>query len=105
MDDANDPELQADLAFFGIDPPAPKRAPVLDVWPENVEAVELFFAVQTQWRLVAGFGTVIYHGLDYTAVEAAMRMRRTRDRARLFAQLQVMEAAAMSVLNRRARER
>lgn len=76
---------------------------VFCVWPEHVEAVELFCALATQWRVAAGFGGVMFLGLDYQAVEAAMRLRgvKPRDRARLFAQLRVMEAAALPELNRR----
>lgn len=72
----------------------------VEVWPENWPAVELFCAVATQWR--ASFGGVI--GLDYTAVEAAMRMMRIKpdDRRDLFARLRVMESAALAVM--RAKE-
>lgn len=76
---------------------------VFEVWPENVDAVELFCVVSGQWRVLAGFGAAGYLGLDYTAVEAAMRMRgvKNKDRARLFADLRVMESAAAQELNRR----
>jgi hypothetical protein len=72
------------------------------VWPEHVEAVELFCALATQWRVAVGFGGVMFLGLDYAALEAVMRLRgvRPKDRARLFGQLRVMEAAAAAVLNR-----
>ena len=76
--------------------------------PENWEAVELFVAVGTQWRksVVASLngGGVIYEGLDYPAVEAAMRMfgfRRKRHRE-LFAAVRVMERAALKVFSDRA---
>ncbi|WP_185640590.1 DUF1799 domain-containing protein [Burkholderia sp. Bp9142] len=78
-----------------------------EVLPENWEAVELFVAVGTQWRksVVASLngGGVIYEGLDYPAVEAAMRMfgfRRKRHRE-LFAAVRVMERAALKVFSDR----
>ena len=72
------------------------RQETVEVWPENWPAVELFCAVATQWR--ASFGGVI--GLDYTAVEAAMRMLRIKpaDRPDLFVRLQVMESEALAVM-------
>jgi D-arabinose 1-dehydrogenase-like Zn-dependent alcohol dehydrogenase len=80
----------------------PKPA-AFEVWPENVDAVELFVVVSGQWRIVAGFGGVGYLGLDYAAVEAAMNMRgvKKHDRPQLFADLRVMEAAAATMLNKR----
>jgi hypothetical protein len=74
------------------------------VWPENVEAVRLFCDVATQWRVAAGFG-VVYLGLDYAAVEAAMRMRgvKRRERSELFEKVRVMELAAKQELNARTR--
>lgn len=73
------------------------------VWPENVDAVELFCVVSGQWRVVAGFGGAGYIGLDYTAVEAAMNMRgvKKNQRPQLFADLRVMEVAAAALLNKR----
>lgn len=44
---------------------------------------------------------LIYHGIDYASAEVMMRARRLRDRAQLLADLQVMEGAAMTELNRR----
>lgn len=64
----------------------------------------MFCDLATQWRVAAGFD-LVYLGLDYAAVEAAMRMRgiKRRDRARLFDKLRVMELAARQELNARLR--
>lgn len=77
---------------------------VFYVWPENVQAVELFCLAAGQWRVVAGFGGARFLGLDYAALEAVMRMRnvRAKDRARLFDDVRVMEGAALRELNRKA---
>lgn len=81
--------------------PEREEKPLFEVWPENVDAVELFMVVAGQWRVVAGFGAAGYLGLDYRAVEAAMNMRgvKKQHRPQLFAGLRVMEAAALRVLN------
>lgn len=39
-------------------------------------------------------------GLDYPGVEAVLRLRKVADRKRLFADLQVMERAALAVFNK-----
>lgn len=44
---------------------------------------------------------IFYVGLDYTAAEALLRARRSRNRPQLLADLQVMEFAALKELNRR----
>lgn len=71
------------------------------MWPENWPAVELFLGCATQWRVDGMSGAVL--GLDYQGVEALMRIRRVRDRAALFDDLQIMERAALRALNRRRR--
>lgn len=74
------------------------------VWPDNAEAVALFLACQTQWRLAAVAGAeraaLVWHGLDYAGAAAAARATGRRLRGELFEDLRVMEAAAMAELNR-----
>lgn len=55
----------------------------------------------TQWRLAAGMAGAVWLGLDYAGVAALMQMRRVPParRAALLADLQVMELAALAVLN------
>lgn len=80
------------MVAFGGEPPEPEA---FEVWPENGPALELFLAAGTQWRHDRNGPT----GLDYAAVEALMRLRRTRkrDRADLLADVQIMELAALAV--------
>jgi len=70
--------------------------PPFAVWPENTRAVDLFLACRTQWR-VGAMGGVF--GLDYPGVDVVMNMNRVRNRRRTFSDLQVMEAAALPILN------
>lgn len=69
-----------------------------EIWPENERALALFLACRTQWR-AGPMGGVL--GLDYPGVLAVMRIRREPRREQLFADLQVMETAAIDVLNRK----
>ncbi|MGN2393356.1 DUF1799 domain-containing protein, partial [Pelomicrobium sp. G1] len=89
---ANDEELAQDLERFGLPPDAFEggaEPETCEVWPENWPAVELFLGCATQWRVDGMSGAVL--GLDYQGVEALMRIRRVRDRAALFDDLQIME--------------
>ena len=91
--------LQADAACLGLvlegfdededDPDA--------IWPENEAALTAFLRVQTQWRYVCpGDGSVRRAGLDYPAVEAALRMAEVAMTSDLFADLQVIEAGVLA---------
>lgn len=97
-----DEEMERSLEAFGLPPDAFGEAgepEVCEVWEENGPVLELFLACATQWRMDGMSGTVL--GLDYPGVEALLRLRKVRDRAAVFADLQVMERAALEVLNRR----
>jgi hypothetical protein len=77
-----------------------------EVHRDNWRAVQFFALLGTQWRVALGMGTAVTLGLDYAGVAAAMEMAavpRSR-RRRLWADLQVMEAAALPILNRQATE-
>jgi hypothetical protein len=65
-----------------------------EILEENVPAIELFLAVQTQWRV--GFSGAT--GLDYAGVEAAARLRGTALTADTFDRLQVLERAWLAAL-------
>ncbi|WP_203234781.1 DUF1799 domain-containing protein [Modicisalibacter coralii] len=73
------------------------------VWPEHWPALELFFGVQTQWRIVAGMGGAQYQGLDYSAVYAHPRLARLGydEQDERLEQLRHIEAGALEGLNAR----
>lgn len=60
----------------------------------------MFVRIQTQWRIVGGMGAV-YVGLDYQALAWVFDIYNVEDRRQLFEDLQVMEAAALPILNQR----
>jgi hypothetical protein len=67
-----------------------------EVWPDNMPVVDAFCAVTTQWRATAlADGSVLWLGLDYTAVRA--RLGEVSDR--IWRGLAVMERAATAALN------
>jgi hypothetical protein len=83
---------------MGISLPDLPAAPAEDfgVWPDNWATIEMFLRVQTQWRTSMG-GVV---GLDYAAVAWVLKLYGIEDQRSLLEDLQVMEAAAMRVMNK-----
>lgn len=72
------------------------------VWDSNWPAVTAFLGVATQWRVVARgmAGVLQWLGLDYAAVDVALRRLGAPDA--VFADLQVMEAAALETFGEMA---
>lgn len=66
------------------------------VFAPNWESVTGFLACETQWRVIAGAAQLIWLGLDYVAVDIVLR--RFDFSNAVFAELQVMELEALSVL-------
>lgn len=69
------------------------------VWQDNLIALGVFVACSSQWRILTGGTKPYYQGLRYEALEAVLRLRNIKDRAAVFGDVQVMEAAAREVLN------
>lgn len=66
---------------------------------ENWLVVELFLRVQTQWRV--GMNGPI--GLDYGALQWVLRLYEVQDQRAALEDLQIMEAAALAAINKRAK--
>lgn len=71
-------------------------APPVEVWPDNVDAINVFISMATQWR--PSFGGVI--GLDYAALPAVLDLLEVtkKKRAAVFEDLRVMEDAALETI-------
>ena len=86
----------ADAKAFGLIMPELEAPKDFEVWPDNWPAVEMFLRCQTQWRTTMS-GVC---GLDYSAVEWLFRLYEVEDQQAVFQDLQVMEAAALLILNK-----
>lgn len=66
------------------------------VFPDNVQAVELFSDMLTQWRVGSG-GAI---GFDYNVIPILFRIRKTdeEEQEEAFSGLQVMERAALKAM-------
>ncbi len=77
------------------------KAPDFDVHADNEETVDVWMALQTQWRYAGGLGGSARIGLDYAAVPAVlglMNVPRAR-RDRVFVGLRLMEGAALKAMS------
>lgn len=74
-----------------------------DVAEENWQSLLFFLACDTQWRVVLGMAGLLWIGLDYTACDVVARRLKVPDEevAELWADLKVMEGAALPELNDR----
>ncbi|ULJ64177.1 DUF1799 domain-containing protein [Wielerella bovis] len=92
------PPSKEEMAAFGFKPEDFDNEAV-EIWACNWEAVLLFGAVCTQWRVAFGGAT----GLDYAAVKAVMDMRDiARERQpEILCDIQIMELEALAVMRER----
>ena len=72
-----------------------------EVHPDNADAVEVFCQLGTQWRMLATLGGAVTQGLDYSAVDATLRLLRFKParRTELFHDLRLMESAALKAMS------
>ena len=72
-------------------------ADVIEIWPENMESVQFFVRLSTQWRHGMSGPT----GLDYASVLALLRTQPRERRDELFDDVQVMEQAALNEIHQK----
>ncbi|MBZ9574420.1 DUF1799 domain-containing protein [Modicisalibacter sp. MOD 31.J] len=87
--------LSDDLEALGIQVPNSLRRPVtFPVLPENWEALQIFLACQSQWR-VSPMGVLT--GIDYGSVSAVMQMRQVppTEQAKRLDEVQRIERGAL----------
>lgn len=77
------------------------------VWPEHEQTVEVFAALETQWRVVAGLSGAAITGIDYSVITGfflgTLGVKKRRRKA-VVAAIRIMERAALDVFNDRAKE-
>lgn len=73
---------------------------VIEIAPDEADVVALFLSLQTQWRRHAMTGAAL--GLIYEAVPATAALTGIATTPALFADLQIMESAAMEEMARKS---
>lgn len=91
-------QLDDDAATFGVIIEEEEKPEHFEVWPENWDAIDMWLRVQTQWRTSTG-GAI---GLDYSVLAWFFKMYAVEDQRALLEDLQIMEGAALAVMNREA---
>lgn len=70
-----------------------------EIWPENLNTVEVFLAMEKQWRVLVFPASVRYMSLRYEALPIVLQGLGLEMSKTLFFGLQVMEREALDVLN------
>lgn len=88
------PDIEAALA---------KQEEYVEIWPDMVPAVSLFFGMgRTQWRwLGVGMGGAFRTGLDYAALPVVAQAFEVSLSPEVMRDLQTMEAGALEAWSRR----
>ncbi len=69
---------------------------MFDVLSTNWDSFCAFLDCATQWRILGGLAGLSWLGLDYAGVDVVLRRRGYADK--VFADLQLMERAALEVI-------
>ena len=71
----------------------------VEIWPENMQAINLFSSISTQWRMSTNGAT----GLDYSVLFTRMDRLKLSDQDHdwMFEDIRVIEAAALTAMNKK----
>ena len=88
----------SEAAAWGLTLEEASGAPV-EIWPDNVLAVNVFVAMSTQWRTGMSGAT----GLDYGVLPHVMRLVGvpTKERAVVFESIRLMEDSALEMMRKK----
>lgn len=97
-------QFEADAGRYGIPlewllATLPDEPEEFEIWPENLQSLEVFLACSTQWN-VHFSGKA--QGLNYPALEAVLRMQGCMEQQQIFEDLRAMEYAALDEFNKGA---
>ncbi len=88
-------DTEDDARLMGVVLPEPEPEKDFEVWDENWDIVMMFMRMQTQWNVVMGGFT----GLKYEVLRWLCDLYSVEDPKAMLEGIQVMEAAALQVLN------
>lgn len=71
----------------------------IEVWPDNGQAVDVFVAMMSQWRVGYAGAT----GLDYNVLPFVMRMNgvSAADRPDVFESVRILEQSALEAMRKK----
>jgi hypothetical protein len=90
-----------EAALFGLSVAEASEHLTAEVWPENLNTVNTFIAMATQWRVAMGG----YTGLDYAALESVMRLIKIPEdeQREVFEGIRIMESVALEIIGKAKR--
>lgn len=95
-----DDAVASDFAQMGHAVEAvPQEQDVIEIMQVNHASFGAFLACQTQWRVVASMAGLFWQGIDYVAAKLVLEDIDAPRHA--FADLRLMEAEALPILNER----
>ena len=101
-----DAELEKQFARMGAvieGRPADAEPEAYEVMAQNADALRIWLDCENQWRVLAGMGGAIWLGLDLNAADVVLRRSGLGNADQIFADLILMESAAMEVLGKAER--
>lgn len=86
------------MKFFGLTPEDYAAENSVEVWPENVQAINAFVAMGTQWRVGPGGA----YGLDYGVLPQVLRLAQIprKEWPQVFESIRVLEDAALEEMRK-----
>ncbi len=69
------------------------------VWPDNVEAMQAFLAISSQWRICGHPAGIYVVGLDYAAARSGFELADIEVGPQVWADLQLIEQGAKCAMN------
>ena len=94
-----DNDLASDFAQMGVKVEVTQTPEneAFNIMAKNNDSMLAWLNVETQWRVLASMAGLIWIGLDYSAIDVALRRLSLPDA--VFGDLLVMEEAALPILN------
>lgn len=79
-----------------------RQAVDFDLWPEHLDAWNVYLGSTSQWQIAAGFGGAYWLGLNYAGVEIVMRRYGVplEQQDEVFCQVQILEDEEKLIRNR-----
>ena len=86
------------MEFFGLKPEDYAEEHAAEVWPCNVQAVNAFVSMGTQWRVGPGGA----YGLDYGVLPQVLRLAQIprKEWPQVFDSIRVLEDAALAEMRK-----
>ena len=69
------------------------------VWPENWDIVQFWRRICRHWVVVSGLNGTRVMGLDWTQIESKLHLLKIEDTEEMVNGLEIMEHAALKVIN------